>query len=238
MIALHGYALKMRNLFFLSCARGAKEETPLYHSLQKLQVEDYFFFEGNRRGLPECYNEYLDKLAGTDCILVLVHADVTIADVFFREKLTKAAAMFNIVGLVGSADFDFRRDTPDYRWRAWPREWLSGAVEHVVGKDLTTWLYFGPTPRRCVVMDGLFLAIDMRTIGNIRFDQRYLFHLYDLDFCLTAHFANLSLGTTNVYVQHASIGDFKADAYPRALQDFRAKWNAIIAAKSTVHHSP
>jgi hypothetical protein len=216
----------------VSCTAGAKEETLLYRSLQKLRFDDYYFFEGNRRGLPECYNEYLDRLAGTDRILVLVHADVTIADVFVQEKLTDAAKTFNIVGLAGSSKFDLHVQTPHYAWPVWPRECLSGAVEQVGDNGLTAWFYLGPTPRRCVVMDGLFLAIDMLTIGPVRFDPRFTFHLYDIDFCLTAHFANLVLGTTNVYVQHASAGSYTTPAYRQALQEFRAKWNAIMGAGS------
>ena len=216
----------MRDLFFVSCTAGRKEETALYRALEKLGICDYFFFENNRRGLPECYNEYLDKLALTDRILVLVHSDVTIADIFVRDKVIEAARSFNVVGLVGSSKFNFDLQTPHYAWPVWPRECLSGSVEHLVGNGMANWYHFGPTPRRCVVMDGLFLAIDMLTIGNVRFDPRFTFHLYDIDFCLSAHFANLTLGTTNVYVQHASVGDFSTDAYRQAMREFRAKWSA------------
>jgi hypothetical protein len=218
----------MRDLFVVSCTRDTKEETPLYRSLHKLQIRDSYCFEGNRRGLPACYNEFLNQLAGSDRILVLAHSDITIADVFLQEKLNEAVKVFNIVGLVGSSYFDLNQQ-PHYAWRVWPAEALSGAVEHVLRNGMTIWSFYGPTPRRCVVMDGVLLAIDMRTIGNVRFDERFTFHLYDLDFCLTAHFANLVLGTTNVYVQHASIGDFGADVYQQAMQAFRAKWNTLVA---------
>jgi hypothetical protein len=214
----------MRDLFFVSCTAGPKEETALYRCLEKLRIREYAFLENNRRGLSECYNEYLEKLAGTDQILVLAHCDVTIADVFVREKVNEAAGNFNVIGLVGSSRFDFNVQTSHYAWPVWPRECLSGAVEHSVGNGLTDWFHFGPTPRRCVVMDGLFLAIDMAAIGAVRFDPRFTFHLYDIDFCLSAHFANLTLGTTNVYVHHASAGDFSADAYQQAMREFRAKW--------------
>ncbi len=213
-----------RELFFLSCTAESKQSTNLYRSLEKLQIGNFHFYEHNSRGLSECYNEYLDKLAGSDHILVLVHSDVTVADIFVQEKLSAAVATFNIVGLVGTSYFDLNTPTPHYAWPVWPQQHLSGSVEEVLNNGETTWLVYGPTPRRCVAMDGLFLAVDMRTIGSVRFDPRFTFHFYDLDFCLTALHAGLILGTTNVYVQHASLGDFASDAYRQAMQEFRAKW--------------
>ena len=109
-------------------------------------------------------------------------------------------------------------------------------MEHVVGEGATSWFHLGATPRQCVVLDGLFLAIDMRAIGDVRFDPRFPFHLYDLDFCLTANYHSLVLGTTNVYVQHASSGNFGSLEYQQALWKFRAKWRDVVAAKGGAQH--
>jgi hypothetical protein len=214
----------MRDLVFVACARGAKEDTLLYRSLQNLQIGDFHFFEQNRRGLPDCYNEWLDRLAGTDRILVLAHADVSITDAFVREKLNEAIRQFQIVGLAGSAHFDPRAPVPCYAWGVWPAQYLSGAVEQSLGNNQSAWFVLGPTPRRCVVLDGLLLAVDVRKIGSVRFDPRFDFHHYDLDFCLTAHTHGLTLGTTNVHAYHASLGDFTSAEYRRSMQTFRAKW--------------
>jgi hypothetical protein len=220
----------MRELFFVSCSRGAKEATELYRSLQKLQIADYHFFEHNRRGLSECYNECLDRFAGTDRILVLAHSDVTVADVFVREKLNDAVGRFDVIGLAGSAYFDVGAQTATYAWPVWPPQYLSGAVEHPMGNGQAAWFNLGPTPRRCVVLDGLFLAVNMLSIGSVRFDPRFRFHFYDLDFCLTAHRHSLVLGTANVYAQHASAGNFGTREYEQAIREFRAKWRSAIGA--------
>jgi len=221
----------MRKMSFVTCTTGVKEQTLLYRSLQKLKITDYEFIEHNCRGLSECYNQWLDRYAGEDRLLVLVHSDVAIADVFIDEKLDAAAQAFNIIGLVGTTHFNFQAPVPHFAWPVWPREYLSGAVEHG-GSGRCDWSYYGPTPRRCVAMDGLFLAVDMRTIGSVRFDPQFTFHLYDLDFCLTAHLAHLALGTTNVYVQHASVGSFASEAYQNAMQRFRTKWGTIMQARA------
>jgi len=222
----------MRKISFVACTAGAKEPTPLYRSFQKLKIQDYQFIEHNQRGLSECYNQWLDRYAGDDRILVLAHSDVLLADAFFDEKLSHAANAFNIIGLVGTSQFNIHLDAPDYGWPKWPPAHLSGSVEHVDGNGISDWFRLGPTPKRCVAMDGLFLAADMRTIGAVRFDPQFTFHLYDLDFCLTAHLAKLSMGTTNIYVQHASPGDFASAAYQAARQRFRAKWTAIMQSRT------
>jgi hypothetical protein len=217
---------RLRDIFVASTGIGAKESTLIHRSLRKLGVHDFEIVEHNRRGLPEVYNEFLDRFAGQDRILVLAHSDVLIFDAFLREKLTQASTLFNIIGLAGSSHFDPALQTPDFRWTIWPPEFLSGAVEHVAPDGSLLWCAYGPTPRRCVAMDGMFLAIDMLTIGDHRFDPQFTFHLYDIDFCLSAHMKNLVMGTTNICVQHASGGNYGTEAYRRSLERFQKKWAA------------
>jgi GT2 family glycosyltransferase len=216
----------MRDLRIISTCQGAREETALHASLQKLGFTACHFFEHNRRGLSACYNEALDHAAGTDAILVLAHSDLVIADASAVEKIVAATQWADVLGLVGSAEFTADIEQNAYRWSAWPRAALSGAVEHPYG-PLTCWAVFGPTPRRCVILDGLLLAVDMLSIGAVRFDERFAFHLYDLDFCLTAHRAGLVCATVNVYVQHLSRGNYEAPAYLEAAAEFRRKWSNV-----------
>lgn len=216
----------MRQIVWVSCCRGAKEETALFESLEKLAQPEAWFFEHNTRGLGTCYNEALERAAGSDRILALVHADVVVADAFAVEKLSDAMQWADVVGLVGSAAFDADVEKDAYRWSAWPREALAGAVEHPYG-PVTCWTVFGPTPRRCVILDGLLIAVDMMTIGGVRFDEQFAFHLYDLDFCLSAHRAGLVCGAVNVYAQHLSRGNYESAAYREAAATFRRKWAGV-----------
>lgn len=79
----------MKELFFVSCTKGSKEETDLYRSLRKLGTDRSLFFENNQKGLSTCYNSVLDERAGRDEIVIFVHDDVTIGDLFIQEKLTE-----------------------------------------------------------------------------------------------------------------------------------------------------
>jgi GT2 family glycosyltransferase len=216
----------MRKLFFVSCTRGCKEETDLYRSLRKLGMDCFRFIENNREGLSTCYNRILDERAGGNEIAIFAHDDVTIGDIFLQEKMAEAfdQRSYAIAGLAGTADFKIRPDPGVISWFQPPEEALSGAVETYLPDGSTIMSAFGPTPKRCVVLDGLFLAVDLRRIGRVRFEEQLAFHFYDLDFCLTAHQAGLSLGTINLYVIHRSGGHFSSQAFKEAQTTFRAKW--------------
>jgi hypothetical protein len=222
---------RLRDIFVVSTAIGTKESTLVYRSIIKLGLCDFQIVEHNRRGLSEVYNEFLDRFAGQDRILVLVHSDVMIVDAFIREKLSHAATLFNIVGLVGTSHFDLAASARNCAWLNFPREFLSGAVEHMLADGSTAWASFGPTPRKCVALDGLFLAIDMLKIGNHRFDPQFAFHLYDIDFCLSAHANHLTLGTANIAAHHASMGSYGTEAYGQSFEAFRQKWKTMAPAK-------
>jgi len=216
----------MRKLFIVSCTRGRKEETDLYRSLRKLGADCFLFIENNRKGVSTCYNRILDEKSGRDEIVIFVHDDVTIGDLFLQEKITAAFDQENyaIAGLAGTSDFKIHPDLAVTSWFQPPPEAWSGAVENHMPGSSTIMSAFGPTPKRCVALDGLFLAIDLRKIGHVRFEEQLAFHFYDLDFCLTAHLAGLSLGTTNIYVTHRSGGVFSSQAFEEAQTTFRAKW--------------
>jgi hypothetical protein len=222
---------RLRDIFVVSTSVGPKEPTLIYRSIIKLGLRDFQIVEHNRRGLSEIYNEFLDRFAGQDRIVVLVHSDVMIVDAFIREKLTHAATLFDIIGLVGSSHFDLATPASNYSWPNLPREYLSGAVEHSLPDGSAVWSSYGPWPRKCVALDGLFLAIDMLTIGAHRFDPQFAFDLYDIDFCLAAHTKQLTLGTTNIAAHHASAGNYGNEAYARSFEAFRRKWKAMLAAR-------
>src|SRR5262249_23317665 len=146
-------------------------------------------------------------------------------DAFVQEKLNEAVGKlgYAIVGLAGSDHFRIDPNQAVTMWLQPPAEGLSGAVEHTLS-GATTMAVYGPTHRRCIVMDGLFLAVDLARIGRLRFDEQFKFHFYDLDLCLTAHREGLVLGTTNVYVNHKSGGGYTTAGFREAQAIFRAKW--------------
>lgn len=182
-------------------------------------------------GLAEAYNAFLDD-AGDDDILAFVHDDVFIHDWFFQDRLREAITRFHVVGLAGHA-------TPEPGQPSWalrfspsldPLGWqeragMSGAVGHGDPAAPSVSVY-GPTPASCLLLDGLFLAIDVGRVraAGVAFDPRFRFHGYDLDFCRAAASAGLRIGTWPIAVTHASGGNFTSPAWKEGAAAYLAKW--------------
>lgn len=195
--------------------------------LQEAGITAKIYFE-NTLGLPEVYNrEILESRAD---ILVFLHDDVWLADLNLPQKISYALKNYDIVGLAGNKNKSKRRITwfaskalgdkfiPD-------KDDLSGIVAHGHPErhDIS---YFGPTPAQCQVMDGLFLAATTRRLrgSKVKFDERFKFHFYDLDFCNTAKRAGLTMGTWPIDAVHASTGAYNSESWRNALKLYQAKW--------------
>jgi len=178
---------------------------------------DLIVWTENTDSLSVQYNKAKKYYEQYDAIIFL-HDDVFITDAFLIEKLQVAFAQFDVVGLAGGADISLKS------YGLWhmmcdPKT-FSGAVSHFdnSGKEFVT--AFGPFGKRCLLMDGLFLAVNPKTTKNVNWDENVMFHHYDLLFCLEANKLKLKLGTAPIYVTHESPGlkgfseEFKkSDAY-------------------------
>ncbi len=182
----------------------------------------------NRAGLPEIYNARISPHNRSD-ILVFVHDDVWIDDFFLADRLVAGLQAFDLIGVAGN-----RRRAP--RQRAWrhvgaavisddPAD-LSGAVAH--GKNpFGRVSSFGPVPAECELLDGVFVAARRQALldRSVRFDPRFDFHFYDLDFCRSARLAGLRLGTWPICLTHQSRGTaFESPAWINAYGMYLQKW--------------
>jgi hypothetical protein len=59
---------------------------------------------------------------------------------------------------------------------------------------------------------------------DLRFDPRFRFHFYDMDFCRQAELKHLRMGTWAISLVHASAGILGADAWRAAYRDYLAKY--------------
>lgn len=191
-------------------------------------VETHIAFE-NTRGLPELYNAALQR--GTyDCV-VFCHDDVELCDMFLMRKLETAFHKFDVVGVVGARHFNPKQDF--LAWHTCDDRYKVGGLLHatVSGND-SKFFYaaFGPTPAECLVVDGLFLAVNAATVGNLRFDERLTFDFYDIDFCLSARQLGLKVGVAPVLVTHLSHGPSYGTERYRMLQGiFVSKYQDMVA---------
>jgi GT2 family glycosyltransferase len=148
-----------------------------------------------------------------------------------KTRLEEALQRFEIVGLAGNKRrvprqpaWGFVTDNPQFQWDE--AENLSGAVAHFQeGRSVVS--SYGPTPAQCQLLDGVFLAAKVGVLldRSVRFDERFAFHFYDMDFCRTAVNAGLLLGTWPIAVTHASGGAFGTLEWMRYRELYFMKWN-------------
>ena len=186
----------------------------------------------NKENIGKFYNRTIELAISEnyDC-LILMHDDVSVEDKFLVKKLTKAfEAGFDIVGVAGARDAKIQRPA---LWHLMSgQEHWSGAVAHPHQEGGVHITAFGPTPRRCVIMDGVFLAINVNSISTyggheVRFDENIpaIAHMYDIDFCLNANKHKLKLTTWPIWLVHNSPGLMSQDKeFLDAEKYFLNKW--------------
>jgi hypothetical protein len=147
-------------------------------------------------------------------MLVFIHDDVWIDDYFFADRIIEGLQNYDVIGVAGNQ----RRVQRQPAWAfvllgngeyAWDEGHLSGAVAH--GAQPCGWVtLYGPVPRECELLDGVFLAAKKSTLtaSGTLFDPRFDFHCYDLDFCRSARKCGLRLGTWPICLTHQSRGIF------------------------------
>ena len=179
-------------------------------------------------GLPEVYNRAIGNDASSQQPMVLIHDDVSIEDALVEQKLDLALSDFDIVGTAGG-------DPPVqalgwYNNRCWP---AFGCVAHADRDQLDSVLrpaamYYGPSPHRCRVIDGHFMAlIPVKIVqANVRFDPQFTYNHYDLDFCHSAHAAGLRIGTWPIWVVHGSGGGYGTEAWKRSAERYQRKYSS------------
>lgn len=189
-------------------------------------------------GLGKIFNAAIDK-TDPNTNLLFVHDDVYLNDWFLVQRVEEALQHFDVVGLAGSKN-------PDLSQPSWglsfdenlnPRGWQpglvrSGAVNHFDYACPNLSLY-GPTPMPCALLDGVFLAVNKSALlsRGVRFDPRFDFHCYDIDFCRTAASKGLRLGTWPIAVTHNSGGAYGSASFKRAARAYLDKWSASPEAR-------
>jgi hypothetical protein len=218
----------------VAATRLAKDDfwarSALGGSLRRLESDERWVpriaFE-NAQGLPEIYNARIDLDTEHD-VLVFMHDDLWIDDAFFGQRLLEGLTKFDVIGVAGN-----RRRVPGQVGWCYLNEkptmdgppHLSGTVCHGKGPwgELSN---FGPAPAEVELLDGVLIAARRSRLREkrVRFDPRFRFHFYDLDFCRSARTAGLTLGTWPIGITHQSEGAFGSAAWFAALRDYRAKW--------------
>jgi hypothetical protein len=200
----------MKKILVVTCSKGEGKDSQLVQSLKAMPDDVSLVINANNKSsLSKAYNRQLvaDNLIKHDIVL-FVHDDVFIDDLKLKGKLYTAVEHLNydIIGLAGAKAIKI---SPPCLWHKMskPQDW-SGSVSHPVDEDKLMVTNFGPWPQRCLVMDGLFLAVNLKRVleESWCFNEDYDFHHYDISSCLDANRKKLRMGTYPIHVTHSSPG--------------------------------
>jgi GT2 family glycosyltransferase len=188
-------------------------------------------FPNNTRGLPSIYNEAIAESATAPAILIFIHDDVHLCDFYWSSNILKALDAFDVVGLAGNRRRVPRQPTwflidEKFTWDA--RENLSGVVGHGKGFPPANLSFYGPPGQEVKLLDGLMLVARSETLisSDIRFDEQFDFHFYDLDFCRQCELSGLRMGTWPISAVHESGGHFGTPAWRAAYAKYLGKWKS------------
>ena len=162
-------------------------------------------FFNNKEGLTKIYNKFINETY-KDKIVIFVHDDVFIEDLFIFEKMDIAFEKYDVVGLAGTKKCDLTKP-PAWHLMSSKEDFI-GEVAHSHEQKVWT-TCFGPTDSRALLLDGLFLAVNVKRLleTGTKFDERFDFHHYDITFCLNANKNKLKLGVYPIRVVHFGLGD-------------------------------
>ena len=195
-------------------------------------------FPENKDGLPVVYNRALEEVRDAPRILVFIHDDVHFLDLFWPGSIREGLANFDLIGVAGCKRH-YARQASWMQYlegiesvRSIERSDASGVLGHLrrvenadvaglqssVGGGPVSFLdnqmlsYFGPARQQVCLLDGVLLACNSETLidHDIRFDERFDFHFYDMDLCRQFERNELRMGTWSLSILHASYGNYDA----------------------------
>lgn len=224
--------MKKQQILIVSASRAAPSkfaERPLGRSLPRVKTDGAVVAHitcDNKTGLPALYNRFITP-EWRHSLLVFVHDDVWLDDVFFAMRVRAAMERFDVVGVAGNKRL--LPEAPAWGFKddamTWDTGHLTGLVchgKHACGEPSV----YGPTPAAAQLLDGVLLAARCSALldAGVCFDEQFAFHFYDLDFSRQANAKGLEVGTWPISVTHVSGGAFGSASWKKARDLYRRKW--------------
>ncbi len=194
-------------------------------------VVEIYLQERNHEGLPAIYNRTIEASRTDPAVLVFLHDDFHLCDSYWAEQAVASLADFQLVGLAGN-----RRRLPnqpswasiDAKQTRDRAENLSGMVGYGKGFPPVSAGFYGPSRQEVKLLDGLMLIVHSDTLiaHDLRFDERFDFHFYDMDICRQAEAKGLRMGTWPISVIHESSGaaGLASEGWKAGYRAYLEKW--------------
>lgn len=220
-------ATRMAKEAFLANSALGRSLAPL----RSLLPFELCLFAENTQGLPLIYNSVISATKDDPAILIFLHDDVYICDFLWLRSVAQGLRQFDFLGLAGNK----RRLPRQPSWAfidenlTWDEgQNLSGIVGHGSGIPDYTISAFGEPGQTVKLLDGVLLACNSHTLHShdIRFDELFDFHFYDLDICRQFESKQLKMGTWPISVIHESGGAFGTPAWQDSYKKYLEKWGS------------
>lgn len=212
-------------IFYFSATKKLKTQTLLYNCEQG---KNFFFKEENQDSLARVYNKAIDFAVVENCDWLILSHDDVIIDSDLHQKVTEYDSKgWEVLGVAGTSEVKIQEPA---LWHIMGGGFnsgnLHGAVAHIHDKKRYM-TGFGPYPSRCILIDGVFMAIKRSVFEKIRFDETCPaeWHFYDLDYSMTCYRNKIKIGVTDISIAHASPGlrEFTTD-FKEGEKWFLNKW--------------
>lgn len=198
-------------------------------ALYRSPIVDVIIAPQNSRGLPEVYNNEIDRCKNDPAILIFAHDDLHLLDFHWMNAVFNGLNLYGIIGIAGNK----RRLPHQPAWAFIDQNFtwddssnLSGLVAHGNSFPPSNISNFGVPFQEVKLLDGLFLAAFSETLikNHMRFDEQFKFHFYDLDFCRQAEIRGIKMGTIPLAIIHESAGTFGSDGWHQGYHTYIKKW--------------
>jgi hypothetical protein len=175
----------------------------------------------NNESLASVYNRHINYVETfKECYThaIFMHDDIFVNCLDFLERIYKGFEQFDVIGLAGSkvANFGYHNNPMLWHLMSERKDHL-GCVGHGSPDDYM-YTSFGPLNKQALLIDGLFIGVNLKKLGDLRFDEKNpaRFHYYDLIFSMDAAIKKLKTGVIDLPVIHQSPG----------LREFTEEWRA------------
>ena len=218
----------MKNIKFVIATKDSKKDflskKPFGLFLEKTSlINSSFIIENNKEGLPKLYNKFLTEDYKNNYV-IFVHDDVLIDDLFAIEKIQMAFEKYDIIGLAGAKTCNLNSEMCAWHIMSKPDSYV-GEVAHY-SKDRRVWTtVFGPSDDRALVLDGLFIGVNVEKAleKQLKWDENFEFHHYDISFCLRANNLKIKAGVFPLRAVHYGLGDsMLTDDWTKSNQLFKS----------------
>lgn len=169
----------------------------------------------NEFSLPEIYNKAISEINKKDSITVFCHNDIEFDTPNWGKILLKhfnrTSPQYNyqILGVAGATELNSHGCWWLDKSNKMNTTKMVGIVNHFNG--IRKWESRYSEPRfgvsEVLLVDGLFMAVDLDKIEH-KFDESYKgFHMYDVSFCFPNYLDGCNIGViTDIRITHKSIG--------------------------------